>query len=146
MKNKEQKWVYYLLLILIIIGGFLPLYTVEYVTNRCTVFNIVVFLTLAIVSHIIFNSSHKKFIVLTHIILAINFIIIWSQVSEAIDIANNLKLNYRYGLGFYFLLVGIFGSLIYSILYKETKNTNTKKKRVKYNYNKITGAIEKVFK
>ena len=93
---------------------FLPLYTVEYVTNKCTVFNILVFLTLSVVSYLIFNSKYKKYIILVHIILAICFITIWSKTSETIDIAANLKLNYRYGLGFYFLLVGVFGSLVYA--------------------------------
>ena len=144
MKKNKNVVIFYILLLLIIVGSFLPLYIIaddDYI-DRCTIFNIVIFVVLSSISYLTFKSKYKRFTLIPNIFLAINFISVWSKMSEAIDVITNLNLEYRYGFGFYFLLVGIFGSLLYLILYKEEKNPK-KNRRVKYNHNRITGVIEK---
>lgn len=144
MKKNKKEVIFYILLLLTIVGSFLPLYIIaddDYV-DRCTVFNIVIFVVFSTISYLTFKSKYKKITIVPNIFLTINLISVWSRMSEAIEVISNLNLEYRYGLGFYFLLIGIFGSLLYLILYNEEKKPQ-KKRKVKYNHNKITGVIEK---
>lgn len=148
MKNKDKKWVFYILLLLIIVGCFLPLYSVKDVVKRCNILTIIVFIVYTTISYILFNSKYKRLVIITQVLSTIKFINLWSNIQDTVDILTDpsIKLTYSYGLGFYFLLVGVFGSIVYYILYGSKKSINVKKKKAKYNYNKITGVIEKVLK
>ena len=146
--KKNKNVVFLLLLLLIIVGCFFPLYKVGDVAKRCGIFSIILFILYTFIAYFIYNSKYKKWAILVQIFSLVRFLSIWANIQDTLDIIEDtkIKIEYRYSIGFYLLLVGIFGTLIYLITNKdEVKKSNTSKK-TKYSRNKVTVDIKKILK
>lgn len=142
---KIQKLIFYISLLLVILGCLLPLYKIDDSIEHCSILTIIALIfNCLLIGYLYFKN--KKYIGLTiipMIVSLIYFIIIWADISDKFSIMSSLEIKYKYCIGFYFLLSGTFLSIIIYIVYLRKLIPVKEKVKVTYTANKKTGSIER---
>ena len=141
---KKQKTLFIIMLVLIIVGCICPLYEIDHISEGCNVISILAFIFNSVIAFYVYTrtTKYKNLIIIPEIISLIFFILIWSDISDKFTLMYQRGISYKYCIGFYFLLIGTFGSILLYIISIREKKVKGKKK-YKYITNKVTGSIQK---
>ena len=145
---KIPRILFYITLILIVIGCFLPIYQIDDINEKCGIFTIIalIFNCVLIVYIYIKHKYYINLILFPQIISLIIFILIWNDIADKFILMNSRGITNKYCIGFYFLLVGIFLNLVLYITHIRKEMPKKIIPKVKYVANKETGMIKRIEK